>query len=200
MQVHFSKHSIKRIAERTQLKPQDISTIIENGSYVSIGSIPGFNKEHLLFFSVTDDSFFFIVRDYFTMSILTVLPVTYQRWLPRAITGEDLSLALNLATKERTAPKERSIPKNEQDNELIKKIHIFIRYVSSRDGKAKSKSIVKVNSNEFSFSVENAASSPEVKALVKEALNGLSDEIDKYYPIEFFVKNGNRSLPEIVSF
>jgi hypothetical protein len=200
MQVHFSKHSIKRIAERTQLKPQDISTIIENGSYVSIGSIPGFNKEHLLFFSVADNDFFFIVRDYFTMSILTVLPVTYQRWLPRAITGEDLSLALNLATKERTAPKERSIPKNEQDNELIKKIHIFIRYVSSRDGKAKSKSIVKVNSNEFSFSVENAVSSPEVKALVKEALNGLSDEIDKYYPIEFFVKNGNRSLPEIVSF
>lgn len=200
MQVHFSKHSIKRIAERTQLKPQDISTIIENGSYVSIGSIPGFNKEHLLFFSVADNDFFFIVRDYFTMSILTVLPVTYQRWLPRAITGEDLSLALNLAKKEKTAPKERSIPKNEQDNELIKKIHIFIRYVSSRDGKAKSKSIVKVNSNEFSFSVENAASSPEVKALVKEALNGLSDEIDKYYPIEFFVKNGNRSLPEIVSF
>lgn len=200
MQVHFSKHSIKRIAERTQLKPQDISTIIENGSYVSIGSIPGFNKEHLLFFSVADNDFFFIVRDYFTMSILTVLPVTYQRWLPRAITGEDLSLALNLATKEKTAPKERSIPKNEQDNELIKKIHIFIRYVSSRDGKAKCKSIVKVNSNEFSFSVENAVSSPEVKALVKEALNGLSDEIDKYYPIEFFVKNGNRSLPEIVSF
>jgi hypothetical protein len=200
MQVHFSKHSIKRIAERTQLKPQDISTIIENGSYVSIGSIPGFNKEHLLFFSVADNDFFFIVRDYFTMSILTVLPVTYQRWLPRAITGEDLSLALNLATKEKTAPKERSIPKNEQDNELIKKIHIFIRYVSSRDGKAKSKSIVKVNSNEFSFSVENAVSSPEIKALVKEALNGLSDEIDKYYPIEFFVKNGNRSLPEIVSF
>lgn len=200
MQVHFSKHSIKRIAERTQLKQQDISTIIENGSYVSIGSIPGFNKEHLLFFSVADNDFFFIVRDYFTMSILTVLPVTYQRWLPRAITGEDLSLALNLATKEKTAPKERSIPKNEQDNELIKKIHIFIRYVSSRDGKAKSKSIVKVNSDEFSFSVENAVSSPEVKALVKEALNGLSDEIDKYYPIEFFVKNGNRSLPEIVSF
>ena len=200
MQVHFSKHSIKRIAERTQLKPQDISTIIENGSYVSIGSIPGFNKEHLLFFSVADNDFFFIVRDYFTMSILTVLPVTYQRWLPRAITGEDLSLALNLATKEKTSPKERSIPKNEQDNELIKKIHIFIRYVSSRDGKAKSKSIVKVNSNEFSFSVENAVSSPEVKALVKEALNGLSDEIDKYYPIEFFVKNGNRSIPEIVSF
>lgn len=200
MQVHFSKHSIKRIAERTQLKPQDISTIIENGSYVSIGSIPGFNKEHLLFFSVADNDFFFIVRDYFTMSILTVLPVTYQRWLPRAITGEDMSLALNLATKEKTAPKEGSIPKNEQDNELIKKIHIFIRYVSSRDGKAKSKSIVKVNSNEFSFSVENAVSSPEVKALVKEALNGLSDEIDKYYPIEFFVKNGNRSLPEIVSF
>lgn len=200
MQVHFSKHSIKRIAERTQLKPQDISTIIENGSYVSIGSIPGFNKEHLLFFSVADNDFFFIVRDYFTMSILTVLPVTYQRWLPRAITGEDLSLALNLATKEKTAPKERSIPKNEQDNELIKKIHIFIRYVSSRDGKAKSKSIIKVNSNEFSFSVENAVSSPEVKALVKEALNGLSDEIDKYYPIEFFVKNGNRSIPEIVSF
>lgn len=200
MQVHFSKHSIKRIAERTQLKPQDISTIIENGSYVSIGSIPGFNKEHLLFFSVADNDFFFIVRDYFTMSILTVLPVTYQRWLPRAITGEDLSLALNLATKEKTAPKERSIPKNEQDNELIKKIHIFIRYISSRDGKAKSKSIVKVNSNEFSFSVENAVSSPEVKALVKEALNGLSDEIDKYYPIEFFVKNGNRSIPEIVSF
>ena len=200
MQVHFSKHSIKRIAERTQLKPQDISTIIENGSYVSLGSIPGFNKEHLLFFSVADNDFFFIVRDYFTMSILTVLPVTYQRWLPRAITGEDLSLALNLATKEKTSPKERSIPKNEQDNELIKKIHIFIRYVSSRDGKAKSKSIVKVNSNEFSFSVENAVSSPEVKALVKEALNGLSDEIDKYYPIEFFVKNGNRSIPEIVSF
>lgn len=200
MQVHFSKHSIKRIAERTQLKPQDISTIIENGSYVSLGSIPGFNKEHLLFFSVADNDFFFIVRDYFTMSILTVLPVTYQRWLPRAITGEDMSLALNLTTKEKTAPKERSIPKNEQDNELIKKIHIFIRYVSSRDGKAKSKSIVKVNSNEFSFSVENAVSSPEVKALVKEALNGLSDEIDKYYPIEFFVKNGNRSLPEIVSF
>jgi hypothetical protein len=200
MQVHFSKHSIKRIAERTQLKPQDISTIIENGSYVSIGSIPGFNKEHLLFFSVADNDFFFIVRDYFTMSILTVLPVTYQRWLPRAITGEDLSLALNLATKEKTSPKERSIPKNEQDNELIKKIHIFIRYVSSRDGKAKSKSIVKVNSNEFLFSVENAVSSPEVKALVKEALNGLSDEIDKYYPIEFFVKNGNRSIPEIVSF
>ena len=200
MQVHFSKHSIKRIAERTQLKPQDISTIIENGSYVSLGSIPGFNKEHLLFFSVADNDFFFIVRDYFTMSILTVLPVAYQRWLPRAITGEDMSLALNLTTKEKTAPKERSIPKNEQDNELIKKIHIFIRYVSSRDGKAKSKSIVKVNSNEFSFSVENAVSSPEVKALVKEALNGLSDEIDKYYPIEFFVKNGNRSLPEIVSF
>ena len=200
MQVHFSKHSIKRIAERTQLKPQDISTIIENGSYVSLGFIPGFNKEHLLFFSVADNDFFFIVRDYFTMSILTVLPVTYQRWLPRAITGEDMSLALNLTTKEKTAPKERSIPKNEQDNELIKKIHIFIRYVSSRDGKAKSKSIVKVNSNEFSFSVENAVSSPEVKALVKEALNGLSDEIDKYYPIEFFVKNGNRSLPEIVSF
>lgn len=200
MSVHFSKHSVKRIAERTQLKPHDISEIIENRLYVSIGSVPGFNKEHLLFFSVADDNFFFIVRDYFTMSILTVLPVTYQRWLPRMITSEDLSLALNLATKEKAEPKEKSIPKNEQNDALIKKIHIFVRYVSLRDGKPKNKSIAKVSSNEFSFSIENAVSSPEVKALVKEALNNLNNEIDKYYPIEFFVKNGNRSLPEIVSF
>ena len=199
MPVHFSKHAIKRIAERTQLKPKDISEIVENEAYVSIGSVPGFNKEHLLFFSVADDNFFFIIRDYLVMSVLTVLPVTFQRWLPRAITSEDLTLALNLAAKEKT-PKEKVIPETEQKDVLIKKILIFVRYVSLQDGKSKSKSIIKVNSSEFSFSITNAVTSPEVKAQVKKALEDLSDEIDKHYPIEFFAKNGNRGIPEIVSF
>ena len=95
----ITDHAIDRIHERTRLTRQNVTDILNSKAYVNMGSLPGINKEHLLFFSTLDKDFFVLVRDKLNAEVLTCLPIEYHKNTAWVISEEHKKQALRLAPK-----------------------------------------------------------------------------------------------------
>lgn len=73
----LSDHADLRVAQRTSLSPNEITEQIDRRACLSLGCVPGFNKEHLLLYSAPDDACFVVVRDTLCGTVITVLPLNY---------------------------------------------------------------------------------------------------------------------------
>lgn len=92
----FTKHVKKRINERTSLTKEQVEAVLNVGAYVNMGSIPGINKEHLLFYSTLDKEMFVLVRDSINKDLLTCLPISYHKNSAWKITEEHKLQAIAL--------------------------------------------------------------------------------------------------------
>lgn len=73
----LSGHADLRVEQRTALGPHEITEQIDRKVYLSLGMVPGFNKEHVLLYSAPDDACFVVVRDRICGTVITVLPLNY---------------------------------------------------------------------------------------------------------------------------
>jgi hypothetical protein len=94
--THFSNHSIERILQRTKLSCEEIASIIDRGLAVNTGRKPGFNRSHLVFYSIPDDDFFVAIQDDLTGKVVTILTLAYQENLAWRITEQDCTKARDL--------------------------------------------------------------------------------------------------------
>lgn len=108
--AHFSRHAGERVAQRSRLSCFEIAMILEARAYVGLGTKPGINREHLLFYSPPDEAFFVLLRDTIDGTVVTVLPLEYHERLAWAVSPAALASARTLAaqrshsTASRTAP------------------------------------------------------------------------------------------------
>lgn len=91
--THFSRHAFQRVAQRTGLSCEDVTRILNRGLTVNSGQVPGFNRNHLVFFSVPDKAFFVAIQDALTGTVVTILPLEYQANLAWKITEQDCAKA-----------------------------------------------------------------------------------------------------------
>ncbi len=91
--TYFSKHAFKRMAQRTKLPCEEVARILDQGLTLNTGRKPGFNRNHLLFYSIIDDDFFVAIQDEVTGTVVTVLPLDYHANLAWRISAEDCSKA-----------------------------------------------------------------------------------------------------------
>ena len=91
--THFSRHAFERIAQRTKLSCEEIALIIDRKLIVNTGRKPGFDRNHLLFYSAPDDNFYVAIQDGLTGTVVTVLPLDYHANLAWVVSLEDCALA-----------------------------------------------------------------------------------------------------------
>lgn len=190
--TNFSHHANIRINERTSLKNKALSVLVDSDAFVHLGKVPGFNKEHLLIFSAVDEAHFILVRDYFTGTILTVLPLEFQWRIPRKITDEDLETAKELAVKAKPKQEAALTPGAER------KIIISAHYVSPDDKKFKTKVLVKIPAEKYNFNIQQAVADKEVKSLVMQSVKEL--ELDPFHTVEYSARQGRNKNLTFVSF
>lgn len=87
--AHFSRHAFIRLMQRTRLRSEEIANILDQGLVIDTGRMPGFNRRHLLFYSLPDDNFFVAIQDELTGTVITILPLEYQSNLAWKITEKD---------------------------------------------------------------------------------------------------------------
>ena len=94
--THFSRHAFQRLTLRTHLSFETAAGILDKRLFVDTGTEPGFNREHLLFYSAPDDSFFVAIRDSQTGSVITILPLDYHENLAWRVSDESCKIARRL--------------------------------------------------------------------------------------------------------
>ena len=91
--TYFSKHAYMRIAQRTLLSFDEIAFILDKGYFINSGSEPGFNRDHLVFYSHKDETYFVAIRDHYSGKVVTILPLDYHHNLAWPIPEQVLTRA-----------------------------------------------------------------------------------------------------------
>lgn len=95
--TYLSHHGRNRISERTQLTEHEVTWMLDKKCYVNSGSTPGFNKEHLIFYSLPDDKAFVAIRDRLTGLVIIIHPENYHANLAWEILEGEVEKAKGLA-------------------------------------------------------------------------------------------------------
>jgi hypothetical protein len=122
----LSKHAMVRNHQRTSMHEKEIVRLLGEGRVVNTGSKPGLTKNHLLFYSKTDDACFVAIQDQVDGKIVTILPLDYQRNLAWKITEEQQVEAKRLAV---------GMPDTDDDGNtkaIIIKAHYYDGYSNSQ--------------------------------------------------------------------
>jgi hypothetical protein len=140
--AHFSKHAFERTAQRTKLSCEEIARILDRGLVVNTGRKPGFNRNHLVFYSTPDDDFFVAIQDELTGTIVTILPLEYQSNLAWQVANQDCAKAREILLN---APRE-PLPLQTTSNAIF--FVISGHYLDS-EGNQKTKTILKTGSMRY---------------------------------------------------
>lgn len=141
----FTRHSLERILQRTKLSPKQIAAYLNNNVYIIIGNEPASNREHRIFYSEADESFYIAIQDRLTGSVVTILTKEYYENIFRKISQVDLSAAVKRAKISIGWLKKHGIPSPKESYPNTFFISIFYK---NKDGKIKCNSL-KIKANPF---------------------------------------------------
>lgn len=96
--AHFTSHGRWRASQRCQMEPERLARLLDKGKFVTLGTEPGFNRSHRLFYSAVDGAAFVAIQDTLTGAVITIWPLAYRDSLPWRISEADLLKAQALAT------------------------------------------------------------------------------------------------------
>ena len=85
-------HAQERLIQRSTESPESLINIIIEERYLKIGKELGSNREHLLFFSNSDNIWHTIVLDVKTKEIITILPVDFHENISWKISQDALEM------------------------------------------------------------------------------------------------------------
>ena len=100
MLTYFSKHSLKRLAQRTSLNPSTLQDILDRKIYLNIGNIPGFNSSYLLVYVHEDDDYIVVIQDLLNGSVITILRLEFNSTMIKKITKQDCQKVKELTLKD----------------------------------------------------------------------------------------------------
>lgn len=138
--THFSNHAYKRIKQRSQLSFNEIKIILDGKFYVNTGTEPGFNRDHLVFYSHKDECCFVAIRDNLTGEVVTILPLSYHKNLAWKISDKDISKAIKIYPNHLLIDNEKS-----EEHEETRKFYVAIIFTDSLE-KRKSTQVVAIQS------------------------------------------------------
>lgn len=179
------QHAIKRINERTQLTRQNVSEILNANAYVNMGSLPGIQKDHLLFYSTVDKDYFVLIRDQNNAEILTCLPLEYHANTAWKVTEEHKASARKL------------IPLvNKVIFNLPPLVSVGVAFVKNGSSNWKNWEIDRLEHDYFETPEEIKSKISNVSVVQNAFKSGvLATDIKKVY-----VKIGDRGLPKYFDF
>ena len=162
--THLSCHGRKRLSERTQLTEDEMEWMLDRKCYINSGSTPGFNKEHLIFYSLPDDKAFVAIRDRLTGLVITVLPENYHANLAWEILEGEVEKAKGLA-------KNMQPYKTTQQVEIKdKKFFVSVHFIDE-NGFQKAKLILKQSADKYGGNLQAFVDELKLIDNIKEVVN-----------------------------
>ncbi|MBK1620747.1 hypothetical protein U5801_15815 [Lamprobacter modestohalophilus] len=187
--THFSKHAFDRIAQRTQLRCEDIAHILDRKLALNTGRKPGLNRNHLLFYSIPDDDFFVAIQDELTGTIVTVLPLDYHANLAWNISSEDCASAKALCMN--------AAAEHAQSQRSSSATTFFIHgHFIDTEGKQKTKALQKINSVAYKNDLENLLSDQAIFSKLEGVAADKGIDIKKMFGIT--IRLGRKGTPRII--
>ena len=95
----ITKHASKRLEERTSIEVQALDKILEFRKYVWLGVLKNSKRQYKLFYLPQDTKYFVIVENYFTDSVITVLPLRFFESVAFKIPEQKLTKAKKLGVQ-----------------------------------------------------------------------------------------------------
>jgi hypothetical protein len=192
----FSKHAFKRIAQRTFLTYEEIGLILDGGFYVNTGTEPGFNRDHLVFYSHKDEVCFVAIRDHYSGKVITVLPLNYHKNLAWPITESAIAKAQeiyphSLFVKDVTDQESLEVKEFEQ------RIRLTFHYLDP-DERRKSKPLLSVTSDKSWEELRQFVIDAGAIALACDKANSLNIPRDRILGIS--ARIGKRGSMQFFSF
>lgn len=189
MFTFFSKHALQRLAERTSVPPESFVDLLEKKIFINVGNAPGFNREHLLFYSPEDNNFFVAVRDYLTGTVVTVLPLDFHENLAWRIKPDDCDRAKSLLLAEVERKKQQAIS-------VTPKVFIVSAHYRDENWNQKTKQVLKLDSSKYSNQLSKLFQDPNFYILLDDASEkkGLSSK----YILGISVRHGNKGSPIMI--
>lgn len=131
----ITKHANKRIQERSSFTKESFLHLVDSGCYVNLGSKPGMLKEHLLIYSIDDDSWLVVVRDVINGDIITVLYEEYHVQLFDKISAEAKKMAYSKAVyfaveKIKSIYENANVVHEQVENSDYKKVKVQLCYLN----------------------------------------------------------------------
>jgi hypothetical protein len=114
----FTKHSELRLLQRSILTEENLIKILDAKVFINIGTEPGFNREHRLIFSISDQAHYVVIQDAHVGRVVTILPVEYHNRISWKVKDSEMIAAEKLAHKH--AAELVKANKLSQDNPLNK--------------------------------------------------------------------------------
>lgn len=189
MFTFFSKHALQRLAERTSFSPESFVDLLEKKIFINVGKVPGFNREHLLFYSPDDDDFFVAVRDNLTGTVVTILPLDFHENLAWQIKPDDCDKAKSLFLGKVGRD-------NQQAINAIPKVFIVSVHYRDENWSQKTKQVLKLDSSKYSNQLSELFKDPDFYILLDDASEkkGLSSK----YILGISVRHGNKGSPIMI--
>lgn len=187
--AHFSRHAFQRIAQRTKLSCEEIARILDQGLAVNTGRKPGFNRNHLVFYSMPDDDFFVVIQDGLTGTVVTILPLEYQANLAWQITDQDCAKAREILLN---APRAALPLKTESDASHF----ILSSHFVDSEGNQKTKVLFKRGSWRYGNDIKAFLSDPAAFSNLDELAR--SKGIDPMRMFSVSIRLGNKGDPILI--
>jgi len=187
--THFSRHAFERLGQRTSLTCEEVSELLDGGAYVNTGSKPGFNREHLVFYSVRDKEHFVAIRDSQSGTVVTVLPLAYHTNLAWPIHPADLHESRELATGR--ASSEQLLAKSSGAKNFVVSVCF-----DSHEGHQRTTSVLRISAPTYNWSMRELLIDDQI---FDQILQSVQDKgICQDNVIGYLIRLGNKGIPVVV--
>jgi len=185
--TYFSTHAYKRIKQRSLLSFDEITSILDGKFYVHTGTQPGFNREHLLFYSHKDDCCFVAIRDNQTGKVITVLPLEYHKNLAWPISNKDISKAKEIYPFE-LLQSHKTI--QDDPSPAIRRFYVTLHFIDEQD-KRRSTPVITIQSKRQTNESKLLVHDVNLISVVFEKITSLNLNDDQILGIT--IRTGKRS-------
>lgn len=193
---YFSKHAFDRLKQRTALTCNDVISILDLNLMVNLGGIPGFNRRHLLIYSVFDDDFFIVIQDYLTGIIVTILPIEYHENIAWNISMKDKDKAKEILIRSEFGSKKIDQFFQKQKLPVPAKNFVINAYFVDKFGMQKSQFILKVKSNNYHNEARHLISDSRIMSEIQDIIKKKLANFDSAFAIS--IRLGSHGDPVII--
>ena len=186
--THFSRHAFDRIGQRTSLSCEEIAEILDRRLVINTGRKPGFNKNHLLFYSHRDRCCFVAIQDELTGTVITILPLDYHENLAWKVSEIDCQKAMDTFLS--APPVVRQAPSE------LPKVFVISGHFLDEAGRQKTKVLLKLSCVPYENDLRNFLADENVFRRIAEL--ALKKRIPAKRMFSITVRHGNDGAPIVI--
>ncbi len=186
--AHFSWHAFMRVRQRTSLSCEEIANILDSKLVVNAGKQPGFNRNHLLFYSHRDRDYFVAIQDSLTGTVVTILPLDYHQNLAWKISDAECEKAKEIFLKAQ--------PPKLYGASALPKVFMISGLFLDDDGRQKARLLLKTSSAPYEDDIAKFLADDDVFGRIGDL--AYAEEIPYERMFSLAIRHGRNGNPLVI--